>query len=131
MARLEGASNHKLEFINNIYIKFHEINPPNTRTYIPRPKKLFNKNAIINPQKKDDKCFLYAIAISVYYDEIDKKHSNGISKTLLKCCEQLNIDNIEFSPEIRDIEQFQKNNPDLSTTTFEFEGFGFSWIINN
>ena len=27
MARLEGVSNHKLEFINNIYIKFGEINP--------------------------------------------------------------------------------------------------------
>ena len=27
MARLEGVSNHKLEFINNIYIKFREINP--------------------------------------------------------------------------------------------------------
>ena len=26
MARLEGVSNHKLEFINNIYIKFREIN---------------------------------------------------------------------------------------------------------
>ena len=38
MARLEGASNHKLEFINNIYIKFHEINPPNTRTYIKQQK---------------------------------------------------------------------------------------------
>ena len=27
MPRLESASNHKLEFINNIYIKFYEINP--------------------------------------------------------------------------------------------------------
>ena len=40
MARLEGASNHRLEFINNIYIKFHEINPPNTRSYIPTSKKI-------------------------------------------------------------------------------------------
>ena len=101
MARLEGASNHKLEFINNIYIKFHEINPPNTRTYIPTPKKLLNKNAIINPQNKDDKCFLYAIAIiSIYYDEIDRKHANRISNKLLKCCERLNIENIEFPPKI-------------------------------
>ena len=101
MARLEGASNHKLEFINNIYIKFHEINPPNTRTYIPTPKKLLNKNAIINPQNKDDKCFLYAIAIiSIYYDEIDRKDANRISNKLLKCCERLNIENIEFPPKI-------------------------------
>ena len=40
MARLEGASNHKLEFINNIYIKFHEINPPNARSYIPTSIKI-------------------------------------------------------------------------------------------
>ena len=79
MARLDGASNHKSKYINNIYIKFHEINPPNTRSSIPRPKKLFNKNPIINPQNKDNKYFLYAIVISVYYDEIDKKHSGRIS----------------------------------------------------
>ena len=32
MARLDGASNHKTEFINNIYIKFHEINPASVRS---------------------------------------------------------------------------------------------------
>ena len=57
MARLEGASNHRLEFINNIYVKFHEINPPSTRSYIPTPKKLANKKAIINPKNSDNKCF--------------------------------------------------------------------------
>ena len=124
MERLEGASNHKLKFINNIYIKFHEINPPNTRTYIPTPKKLLNKNAIINPQNKDDKCFLYAIAIiSIYYDEIDRKDANRISNKLLKCCERLNIENIEFPPKIKDIEQFERDNPNISFTIFKYDGF--------
>ena len=108
MARLEGASNHKLEFINNIYIKFHEINPPKTRSYIPTPKKLLNKNAIINPQNKDSKCFLYATAILFYYDEIDKKHPSRISKNLLKCCERLNIDNIESPPKLRILSSLKK-----------------------
>ena len=120
MARLASESHHKLEFINNIYIKFHEINTPNTRSYIPTPKKLLNKNAIINLQNKDNKCFLYATAISVYYDEIDKKHPSRISKNLLKCYERLNIDNIEFPPKIKDIEQFEKDNLDNSITIFEF-----------
>ena len=124
MARLESASNHKLEFIINIYIKFHEINTPNTRSYIPTPKKLLNKNAIINLQNKDNKCFLYATAISVYYDEIDKKPPSRISKNLLKCYERLNIDNIEFPPKIKDVEQFEKDNPDNSIIIFEF-----SWIL--
>ena len=33
MARLEGSSNHRLEFTNNIYVKFHEINPLTARYY--------------------------------------------------------------------------------------------------
>ena len=109
MARLEGTSNHKLELINNIYIKFHKINPRNPRTYIPTPKKLLNICLIT--------------AISVYYDEIDKKHANRISKNLLKCCERLNIKNIKFPLKIKDIEQIEKDNPDISITIFEYDGF--------
>ena len=57
LARLEGASNHKSKYIKEIYIRIHEINPPNTRTYIPTPKKLLSKITIINPQNKDDTFF--------------------------------------------------------------------------
>ena len=64
MARLEGASNHKLEFINNIYVKFHVINRPTVRRFIPAPKKLADEKAIINPKNDDDKCFSYATGIS-------------------------------------------------------------------
>ena len=49
IARLEGVSNHRLEVINNMYVKFHEINPPSASSFIPTPKKLANKNAIISP----------------------------------------------------------------------------------
>ena len=66
MAILEGSSNYRLEFTNNVYIKFHETNTSSTRSYIPTPKKLANKNAILKPQNKDDKCFLCSTGISVY-----------------------------------------------------------------
>ena len=49
ITRLEGASNHRLEVINNMYVKFLEINPPSASSFIPTPKKLANKNAIISP----------------------------------------------------------------------------------
>ena len=49
-----------------------------------------------------------------------KKPPSRISKNLLKCYERLNIDNIEFPPKIKNIEQFQKDNPDNSITIFEF-----------
>ena len=57
MASLEGASNHRLEFINKIHVKFLEINSLSARRYIPTPKKLANKKAIINPKNNDNKYF--------------------------------------------------------------------------
>ena len=123
VARLEGASNRKLDFLENIYVKFHKINPPSTRSFVPTPKKLADKTAIINLKNKDDKCFLYATGISVFSDELGNKNLERTSKKLLKCCEQLNIDNINFPPSIKDIEQFEKDNPDISITIFEYSVF--------
>ena len=123
MASLEGASNPKLEFINNVYVKFHEINPPTVRGFVPTPTKLANNRAIINPQNKDDKCFSYAVAVSVFSDELGNKNLGRITKKLLKFCERLNIDNINFPASIKDIEQFEKDNSDISITIFEYVGF--------
>ena len=63
MARLEGTSNHKLEFLENIYVKFHKINPPSA-SFVPTPKKLADKTAIINLKNKDDKFFIFNRYIS-------------------------------------------------------------------
>ena len=123
ITRLEGASNHKLEFIDKIYVNFHVINSPTARSFIPTTKKLINKNAIVNPQNKDDKCFLYAVGISVFSDELGDTNLNRISKKILKCCERVDIDNVNFPPSIKDIEQFEKDNPDISITIFEYGGF--------
>ena len=67
--------------------------------------------------------FLYATGISVFSDELGNKNLERISKKLLKCCERLNIDNINFLPSIKDVEQFEKNNTDISITIFEYGGF--------
>ena len=119
MAKLEGSINDNLEYIY-IYIFIYSSL---TRSYIPTPKKLANKNPIINLQNKDDKCFLYSTSISVYYDEIDKKYPGRVSKKLSEYRERLNIDNINFPRSIKDIQQFEKDNPDISITSFEYGGF--------
>ena len=117
MARLEGSINHKSEFINNIYGKFHEINPPSARSFLPSSKILANKKAIINPRNDDNKCFLYATGISFFYDEIDMKNPSRVSKKLKNCCEISNTDNINFPLSIKDGEEIEKDNPDI--TIFE------------
>ena len=119
MARLEGATNHTLEFIDNIYLKFYKISPLSARSFVLTSKKLASKKTIINPKNKYDKWYLFATVISVFSDEPGNKNLERISKKLLKCCERLNIDNINFAPSIKDIEQSGKDNPDISITIFE------------
>ena len=99
------------------------LNPPTVRRFVPTPKKLANNGAIINPQNEDDKCFLYAVGVSVFSDELGNKNLGRITKKLLKCCERLNIDNINFPASIKDIEQFEKDNSDISITIFEYVPF--------
>ena len=99
------------------------INPSSARRFVPTPKELANKGAIINSENKDGKCFLYATGISFFSDEDGNKNLERISKKLLKRCEQSNTDNINFPPTIQDIEQFEKDNLDISITIFEYGGF--------
>ena len=55
---------------------------------------------------------------------IIKKNLSRISRKWLKCCEKLNTVNIIFLPSIKDIEQFEKDNPDeISFTIFKHGGF--------
>ena len=51
--------------------------------------------------------------------KIQKEYINKLSKS----CERLNIDNINFPPTIKNIEQFEKVNPDISITIFKYGGF--------
>ena len=122
MARLEGASNHKLEFIDSISVKFYEINPPTARSFIPTPKTLVDKKAIINPKNVADHFFWYTTGISVFGDELGHENFKRISKKSLKCCEQVNTNNINFPPTIKDIE-FENDNTDISITISEYVRF--------
>lgn len=40
IAAHDGSSGHTLKYIKEIFIRFHGMNPPNARNYIPTPKKL-------------------------------------------------------------------------------------------
>ena len=50
----------------------------------------------------------YMQQASVFSDELGNKNLERISKKLLKYCERLNNNNINFLRSIKDIEQFKK-----------------------
>ena len=56
-----------------MYYKCHKINPNRGRSYIDSPDSIKNKKVTINPiNKKDNKCFQYAVTVVLNHEEIEK-----------------------------------------------------------
>ena len=63
-----------------LYYKCYKINPNHCGSYIGSPDWIKNKKATINPiNKKDNKCFQYAVTVALNYEEI-KKDPQRITK---------------------------------------------------
>ena len=63
------------------------------------------------------------VGISIFYQFLNNKDPGNITKNLINHCKKLNTNNINFPPNVKDIDQFEKDNPDMSITIFEYNGF--------
>ena len=81
--------------------------PLKGKSYIPLPKELSDKNAIINMKNEDDQCFKWAVTRAL--NPVDK-NAERIDKTLRKQAERLKWDGIEFPVCLQDIGKFEKSN---------------------
>ena len=94
--------------------------PLRGNTYIPLPKALRNKEAIINPQNKDEECFKWCITIALNYQE-GQNHPERITKELREQAEQYNWEGISFPVSLKDIDKFEKNNKGIFVNVFGYE----------
>ena len=60
--------------LNSLNYIFHKVDLKRSGLYTESPEWLKNKGATINCQNNDDKCFQYAIAIGLNYDEIGNNY---------------------------------------------------------
>ena len=61
------------DYVQLLYYKCHKINVNGDESYIDSPDWIKNKKATISPiNKKDNKCFQYAVTVALNYEEIKK-----------------------------------------------------------
>ena len=71
---MRGGSNFIFESVELIDYNLHKISLKTEKLYIESSEWLKNKGATINPKnKKDDKCFQYALTLALNYNKIKKK----------------------------------------------------------
>ncbi len=87
-------------------------------SYIPLPKELANKKAIINLKNDDNQCFKWAVTRAV--NPLDKNAERIEKKKLRAKAEELNWDGISFPIQLKDIDKFERND---STSSVNVQGY--------
>ena len=104
-----------------IRLELHTVSykPLRGETWVPLPKELANKNAIINIKNEDKKCFLWCVLRAL---NLKDKHPERIDNELKGKENTLNMEGIEYPVSLKDINKFEKQNPTISITVLGYEG---------
>ena len=105
----QDGSAWQFKEVEQLEIHTVEFKPTKGSSYIPLPKWIKDKGAIVNIQNKDDKCFLWCILRYLY----PKKDNDSRLSDLKKYEFSLNTKGITFPMKLKDIIKFEKLNPDL------------------
>ena len=95
------GSGWRLYIIIQLELHTARYNPLRGETWIPLPKELANKNAIINVKNKDNKCFLWCVLRALNPKD---NHPDRVDKTLKLKENTLNMEGIKY-PEFERSEQ--------------------------
>ena len=107
-------------FYKIIKLELHTASyrPLRGNTWIPLPKELADKKAIINMKNKDIKCFLHCVSRAL---NPTNNHPERIDKELIEKEDDLNMKGIEYPVNLKeDIDRFEKQNPEISITVLGF-----------
>ena len=103
--------------VENLTLHTDIWDPLNAGSYIDLPEYLKNKKAIINMKNEDNKCFLWS-ALRALNPKDD--HPERIDKDLKSKENTLNMKGIKYPVDFRDIDRFEKQNPDISITVLGY-----------
>ena len=111
-----NGSSWTLDAVEEIHLKITKYKPIQGSSYIPTPTKLIKKNCIVNPQNKDNKCFMWSILAGIYPAQ---KNPQRISK-YTAYVNELDFTGIGFPVKLADVKKFEKQN-EISVNVFGYE----------
>ena len=104
--------------VENLTLHTDIWDPIKASSYIDLPKELKNKNAIINMKNEDNKCFLWCVLRAL--NPSKDKHPSRIDKNLKSKENTLNMEGIEYPVSLKDINRFEKQNPEISISVLGY-----------
>ena len=103
------GSDFFFDCVHSLYYKCHKINLNPCGSYIDSPTWIKDKKATINPiNKKNNKCFQYAVTVALNHEEV-RKDPRGITK-IKPFIDKYNWEGINYPSEKDNWKKFEKNN---------------------
>ena len=107
------GSEFNFDAVNLLHYDLHKISLNRGGSYIKSPDWIGAKKATINPKnKKDDRCFQYALTVALNHEKI-KDHPERISK-IKPFIDQYNWNEIDFPSTGKDWKRFESNNKSIA-----------------
>ena len=109
---IRNGSGWILDRVEKIFLNTYNYNPTGISSYIPTPKAIATKKAVVNVQNEHNKkCFEYSVLAALYHDDIIHKqksvktwqYNKYLGKVLKGCKEPMTIDDIPHFETLNDI----------------------------
>ena len=108
---LKNGSGWILEKVEKISLNTYNYQPIAASSYIPTPKAIANKKAVINVRNESNKkCFEYSVLAALFHDKIDRKQAHNpnkynehLGRRLKGCKDSMTIDDIHKFETLNDI----------------------------
>ena len=113
----QRGSNWVFDSIEELEMHTAKYEPLKGSSYIPLPKNLKNKKAIINMENKDNECFKWCIARALNPVE---KNPKRITKILRSQAEKLNWKGLKFPMELTQVNRFENLN-EIAVNVYGYE----------
>ena len=106
------------KFLEITKIDLHSINytPFSGSSYIPLPKPIQNKKAVINVKNTDQKCFRYSVEAALLNLDKNQERVSNYNKPEFDYM----FKDLKYPVTIKDIDIFEKNNPNLAVNVYTF-----------
>ena len=98
-------------------VRLARYNPIGGSSFIPTPKELADKHALINVQNEDSLCFLYAIASAIH----PAKRNPNRPSHYVQYLSEFNITGLKFPLDPKDISKFEELNPSIAVNVLHYD----------
>ena len=115
----QRGSNWRFQRVLSLDVHFTDFQPLRGSTFLPLPRKISSKKAVINMKNTDDQCFKWSVVRAL---NPVAKNSERVSKELKDQSERLDWRGLKFPVKLDQIVIFEKFNPQISINVFGFEG---------